>query len=98
MKQTVRELIEILQNFPNQEQEVIASIWGKEDFDYALELLGECPEDYELTQAQVDEADPMSLWEENAGMVERITDQDAEYLNDNIFSMVLASLKGENNA
>jgi hypothetical protein len=34
MKLTVTELIQHLQNFPNHEEEVVASIWGKEDFVY----------------------------------------------------------------
>lgn len=95
MKLTVRELIEHLQNFPNQQEEVVASVWGREDFVYALEVLADNPEEYEVTQAQIDEADPLSMWAENAWGIERRLNHDAEYLNDEIFSLVLAALKEE---
>ena len=98
MTLTVRELIAHLQNFPDQEEEVVASIWGKEDIVYALEVLAECPEEYEVTEAQIEGADPSSIWDTNKGMVQRILEHDAEYLNDEFFTFTLSALKGETNA
>jgi hypothetical protein len=92
---TVRELIEHLQNFPNQEEEVVASIWGKEDIVYALEVLAECPEEYEVTEAQIEGADPSAIWDTNKGLVERRLNHDAEYLNDEFFTFTLSALRGD---
>jgi hypothetical protein len=95
MTLTVKELIEHLQNFPDQEEEVVASIWGKEDIVYALEVMAECPEEYEVTEAQIEGADTLAIWEANKGMVQGILEHDAEYLNDEFFTFTLSALKGE---
>lgn len=87
----VNDLIEHLKSYdPN--DEVLGTIWSKKDVAYVLEVIGDEPEEYEVTYQIVERANAAEIWDNNKGLVEGQMSRDIEYLNNEIFSFVLEHL------